>query len=84
MNFESEFLMYPFLFDNNSDRFDSLLHIIEPCQFTRHMSGLESNSHYSDNLLCLLLDNYFEIGLINPISTDDNRGEKIRKTKNDT
>jgi len=83
MNSEGDILVEPFFFANNSDGFDSLLHIIKPFCSSRHMSGLESTGHYGDNLLRFLLDNGFEVGLINPISTDAKRRQKIRKTKND-
>lgn len=83
MNSEGEVLIEPFFFENNSVGFDSLFHIIKPFRSARHMSGLESTGHYGDNLLHFLLDNQFEVGLINPISTDAKRREKIRKTKND-
>lgn len=83
MNCEGEVLVEPFFFDNNSDGFDFLLHIIKPFRSFRHMSGLESTGHYGDNLLRFLLDNDFQVGLINPISTDAMRKQKIRKNKND-
>ena len=83
MNSEGEVLVEPFFFANNSDGFDALLHIIKPFQSSRHMSGLESTGHYGDNLLRFLLANDFQVGIINPISTDAKRKQKIRKTKND-
>lgn len=83
MNSDGEVIVEPFFFQNNSVGFDSLLHTIKPFRSSRHMSGLESTGHYGDNLLRFLLDNQFEVGLINPISTDAKRRQKIRKTKND-
>lgn len=83
MNSEGEVLVEPFFFDNNHDGFDLLYHTINQFRSYRHMSGLESTGHYGDNLLRFLLDKGFEVGLINPISTDAKRKEKIRKTKND-
>lgn len=83
MNSEGEVLVEPFFFANNSDGFDALLHIIKPFRSSRHMSGLESTGHYGDNLLRFLLANDFQVGMINPISTDAKRKQKIRKTKND-
>jgi len=83
LNSEGEVLVEPFFFQNNSDGFDLLLHNIKSFHSSRHMCGLESTGHYGDNLLRFLLDNHFEVGLINPISTGAKRKEKIRKTKND-
>ncbi len=83
MDSDGEVLVNPFFFQNNSEGFDLLLQTIKPFRSSRHISGLESTGHYGDNLLRFLLDNRFEVGLINPISTDAKRKEKIRKTKND-
>lgn len=83
INSDGECLLDPFFFDNNHDGFDLLLHNIKQFRSSRHISGLESTGHYGDNLLRFLLDHGFEVGLINPISTDAKRKEKIRKTKND-
>lgn len=83
MNSEGDVLVEPFFFENNKHGFDSLLHVIRKFRSSRHISGLESTGHYGDNLLRFLLENRFEVGLINPISTDAKRREKIRKAKND-
>lgn len=83
INSDGEILLDPFFFDNNHDGFDLLLSNIKQFRSSRHISGLESTGHYGDNLLRFLLDHGFEVGLINPISTDAKRKEKIRKTKND-
>ncbi len=83
LNSDGEVLVEPFFFPNNSTGFDLLLSSINQFRSSRHISGLESTGHYGDNLLRFLLDHGFEVGLINPISTDAKRKEKIRNTRND-
>ncbi len=73
----------PFFFDNNKDGFSLLLKNIQPYQSKNHLLGLESTGHYGDNLIFFLLDLSFNIGMINPISTDAQRKLRVRKTKND-
>lgn len=73
----------PFFFPNNLEGFQSLLESITPYLSTDHICGLKSTGHYGNNLTLFLLKNNFKVGLINPISTDAARKQKIRKTKND-
>ena len=48
------------------------------------MAGFESTGHYGDNLGRFLLENGFEVGVINPLTIDAFRKQRIRKTKNDS
>lgn len=73
----------PFAFDNNQEGFKLLLSSISQFKKKKHLVGLESTGHYSDNLLRFLVENDFTVGLINPISTNGERKKQIRKTKND-
>lgn len=82
-NSDGEVLIQPFRISNDSNGFNELLSTVSSFKSPRHIVGLEATGHYGDNLIRFLLDNDFEVGLINPISTDAKRKQKIRKTKND-
>lgn len=82
-NSDGEVLLKPFKISNNRNGFELLLSQIESFKKPRHIVGLEATGHYGDNLIRFLLDHDYQVGLINPISTDARRKEKIRKTKND-
>lgn len=82
-NSDGEVLVQPFRISNDSNGFNELLSTVSSFKSPRHIVGLEATGHYGDNLIRFLLDNNFEVGLINPISTDAKRKQKIRKTKND-
>lgn len=83
-NSEGEILVKPTTFKNNAAGFNSLFDAIKPFQRKRHLAGYESTGHYGDNLGRFLLDNGFEVGIINPLTTDAFRKQRIRKTKNDS
>lgn len=76
-------LVEPFFFDNDLDGFQ--LYLLKTKQFhnSKHLVGLEATGHYGSNLVNYLLDNDYEVGGINPLTTDAKRRGKIRKTKND-
>lgn len=76
-------IIKPFSFNNNQEGFKLLLKSINTFKKDKHLVGLESTGHYSDNLLRTLIENDFNVGLINPISTNGERKKHIRKTKND-
>lgn len=80
---EGEVLVKPFFFKNNKQGFQDFLDKTKPYISHRHITGLEATGHYGDNFIAFLLDNNYQIGIINPISTDAQRKLKIRKTKND-
>lgn len=83
-NSEGEMLVKPTSFQNNSAGFNLLLESIKPFQRARHLAGYESTGHYGDNLGRFLLNKGFEVGIINPLTTDAFRKQRIRKTKNDS
>lgn len=78
-----EVFVKPFFFANNHEGFTFFLQHTKPFTSPRHIVGLEATGHYGDNLINFLIDNNFEVGLINPLTTDAKRRGKIRKTKND-
>jgi len=80
---EGEVLIEPFFFPNNLDGFDSFIKTVKKFKSPRHIVGLEATGHYGDNLISFLIKHDFEVGLINPLTTDAKRKGKIRKTKND-
>jgi Transposase and inactivated derivatives len=80
---EGEVLIEPFFFKNNKLGFQEFLDKTKPFISHRHIAGLEATGHYGDNFIAFLLDNNYQVGVINPISTDAQRKLKIRKTKND-
>lgn len=83
-NSHGEVIIKPFYFDNNQAGFNLLLSQIKPYLSKRHCAGLEATGHYGDNLARFLLDSNAQVGIINPLTTDGYRKQKIRKTKNDT
>lgn len=78
-----EVFMKPFFFANNHEGFNLFLQNTKPFTSPRHIVGLEATGHYGDNLIKFLIENDFQVGLINPLTTDAKRKGKIRKTKND-
>lgn len=80
---DGEVFVKPFFFSNNHDGFASFLKNTEQFKSQRHIAGLEATGHYGDNLVNFLISNDYEVGLINPLTTDAKRRSKIRKTKND-
>lgn len=78
-----EVMVEPFFFANNHGGFKSFLQNTKRFISSRHISGLEATGHYGDNLVSFLTDHNYEVGMINPLTTDAKRKAKIRKTKND-
>lgn len=78
-----EVLVKPFFFTNDHAGFDLFLNNTSQFKSSRHIVGLEATGHYGDNLVNFLISNDYEVGLINPLTTDAKRRGKIRKTKND-
>ena len=76
-----ELLVDPFFFNNNKEGFLKLFSSIKP--FKDCIVGLEDTGHYGDNLLFFLLNEKFNVGLINPITTQNKRRSKLKTSKND-
>ncbi|MEG0410528.1 MAG: transposase, partial [Erysipelotrichaceae bacterium] len=66
-NSDGEVLIEPFRISNDANGFNELLSTVSSFKSPRHIVGLEATGHYGDNLIRFLLDNDFEVGLINPI-----------------
>ena len=80
---QGEVLVEPFYFENNNEGLQVFLSKTQEYSRYRHVTGLEATGHYGDNFISFLLDNDYQVGIINPISTNAQRKLKIRKTKND-
>ena len=78
-----EVFLKPTEFDNSKSGFELLLSLIKPFVSQRHLVGLESTGHYGDNLVRFLLDKECEVRMMNPLTTDAFRSQRIRKTKTD-
>lgn len=83
MTADGEVLVDPFGFSNDSDGFHLLLSKLSSFDRSNLLVGLESTSHYGENLVCFLYDLGYAIVVINPIQTATLRKTGIRKTKTD-
>jgi transposase len=80
---EGNILVSPFPFENHSDGFSKLLAKFESLDQRELLIGLESTSHYGDNLVHFLFKKGFNVCVINPIQTASLRKNRVRKTKTD-
>ena len=80
---DSEILVGPFQFSNDSDGFRYLLSAFEPFDGEEIIIGLESTAHYADNLIRYLVVESYHVCVLNPLSTSSLRKNNIRKTKTD-
>jgi len=64
---DGEVLIKPFKFANNSNGFLLLLSKLSSFDKSSPIIGLESTSHYGNNLLAFLVPKGFQVCLINPI-----------------
>lgn len=83
VNSDGEVLIKPFSFENSRKGFDLFLSKIRDFDKNNCLIALESTGHYGDNLIYLLFNENYKIGLINAIQTNSLRNSNIRKTKND-
>ena len=79
---DGEVVVEPFSFTNDSNGYGHLLSKLPPCGDSV-LIGLESTSHYGDNLVCFLFRRGYRVCVINPIQTASLRKNRIRKTKTD-
>lgn len=79
-----EVFLKPTAFDNSYHGFSKLEDLLTPYKKQRRRVGLESTGHYGDNLIRFLLDHQWDVRLMNPLTTDAFRKQRIRKTKNDS
>lgn len=66
---DSEVLIEPFKFTNDSDGFFMLLSKLSSFDKDSIIIGLESTAHYGNNLLMLLVPKGYKVVVINPIRT---------------
>lgn len=82
---DGEILMEPFKFTNDGDGFQLLVSKLEALSLVDDniIIGLESTAHYGDNLVRYLVASFFNVCVLNPITTSSLRKNNIRKTKTD-
>ena len=80
---DGEVLTEPFPFTNDSKGFNHLALKLSPYEMSSTLIGLESTSHYGDNLVHFLFRKGYRVCVINPIQTASLRKNRIRKTKTD-
>jgi transposase len=83
MTADGEVLIQPFSFTNDHVGFQLILSKLSAFDKECLIIGLESTSHYGENLICFLFTRGFRICVINPIQTAALRKTNIRKTKTD-
>lgn len=83
MTADGEVLISPFNFTNDSEGFTLLISKLKAFDKENILIGLESTSHYGENLIYYLHDLGYLITVINPIQTATLRKTNIRKTKTD-
>lgn len=83
MNSDGEILLEPFSFQNNNQGFQKFISKLSSFDKQNMLIGLESTSHYGENIISYLFNLDYKIGVINPIQTSNLRKSNIRKTKND-
>jgi transposase len=84
MSSQGEILIPPFSFSNDYPGFQSVLSKLSVFAKESVLIGMESTSHYGENLICFLFSRGFRICVINPIQTATLRKTNIRKTKTDS
>jgi transposase len=85
MDSDGVIIINPFPFQNNISGFLKLISKIESKSIKKNdlLIGLESTSHYGENLIAFLYNKSFKVAIINPIQTAAIRKSSIRKTKTD-
>ena len=78
-----EMVTSPFKFANDYDGFYLLLSKLAPLDLNSIIIGLESTTHYGDNLVRFLINKDFKVCVLNPLSTSSMRKNNVRKTKTD-
>ena len=79
----NEVIFSNFKFKNDFKGFSALLDKIKSLDVKNLIIGLESTSHYGENLINFLFKQHFKVALINPLQTSHLRKANIRDTKND-
>ena len=79
----NEIFFSNFKFKNDFNGFSALLKKISAFDSKNLMIGLESTSHYGENLIHFLFQHDFKVVLMNPLQTSHLRRANIRDAKND-
>ena len=79
----NEVIFSNFKFKNDFKGFSTLLDKIKSLDVKNLIIGLESTSHYGENLINFLFKQHFKVALINPLQTSHLRKANIRDAKND-
>ena len=79
----NEVVFSNFKFKNDFRGFCSLLDKIRTFDDENLIIGMESTSHYGENLISFLFKQHFKVALINPLQTSHLRKANIRDAKND-
>ena len=79
----NEVIFSNFKFKNDFKGFSALLNKIKSFDAKNLIIGLESTSHYGENLINFLFIHDFKVALINPLQTSHLRKANIRDAKND-
>ena len=79
----NEVVFSNFKFKNDFKGFRALLNKIKSFDAKNLIIGLESTSHYGENLINFLFIHDFKVALINPLQTSHLRKANIRDVKND-
>ena len=79
----NEVIFSNFKFKNDFKGFSALLNKIKSFDAKNLIIGLESTSHYGENLINFLFKQHFKVALINPLQTSHLRKANIRDAKND-
>lgn len=79
----NEVVFSNFKFKNDFNGFSALLKKIGTFDIKNLMIGLESTSHYGENLIHFLFQHGFTVALMNPLQTSHLRKANIRDAKND-
>ena len=79
----NEIVFSNFKFKNDFKGFSALLNKIKSFDAKNLIIGLESTSHYGENLINFLFRHDFKVALINPLQTSHLRKANIRDAKND-
>ena len=79
----NEVVFSNFKFKNDFKGFSSLLDKIRTFNAENLIIGMESTSHYGENLINFLFKQQFKVALINPLQTSHLRKANIRDAKND-
>ena len=80
---DGEELIKPFKFTNDNDGFQLLISKLDSLDKDSLIIGLESTTHYDNNLVRYLVAKNYKVCVLNPIKTSTMRKNNIRKTKTD-